>query len=324
MFPRLSGRHYTTSPRAGEVGAPLRVRDNNKLTGGTFSRFSTFPLNVILERERSELSRESRNKMSIFFKWMYHSGSSANELSLKAKDDVESWCEERWPSVCYKFFKYPSPDVITPTSPARGEVGKSMIEMLGVLAIIAVLTAGGLVGFNKAMSAYRWNMALGQWDTLINVVVKYKAQLHLKSDETGEITLLPIFEATGELPDNVPVNMSISNGKPNAASHIVDAMGNKIYIYSHSTNYVGIRSGYSGKSSYESCRLFMNMSKQNHALIDYAEFYDIRPIIIFYGDSKCTKDLEALCLKNFTVSKINEICKDEKIFNANLFLIYWF
>lgn len=50
-------------------------------------------------------------------------------------------------------------------------VGRSMIEMLGVLAIIAALTAGGLVGFNKAMLAYHWNMALGQWDTLINVVV---------------------------------------------------------------------------------------------------------------------------------------------------------
>ena len=41
---------FKTSPLAGEVGAPLRVRGNNKLAGGTFPRFSVSTFNVILRR----------------------------------------------------------------------------------------------------------------------------------------------------------------------------------------------------------------------------------------------------------------------------------
>ena len=41
---------FKTSPLAGEVGAPLRVRGNNKLAGGTFPRFSVSTISVILRR----------------------------------------------------------------------------------------------------------------------------------------------------------------------------------------------------------------------------------------------------------------------------------
>ena len=206
----------------------------------------------------------------------------------------------------------------------QNQFGRSMIEMLGVLAIIGVLTAGGVVGFNRAMSAYRWNMALGQWDTLVNMVVKYKAQLHINdgSQTIASLSLLPILEATGELPDNMQIKNceTLQND-----CYIVDAMKNKIYIYSHNTKYVGIRSYYHNKNNYETCRLFMNMAKTNHNIIDEAEFYNVKPIVIFYGDSKCTKGREARCLKNLTISQINEICKDENIFKGNgLFLMYWF
>ena len=36
-------------------------------------------------------------------------------------------------------------------------VGRSMIEMLGVLAIIAVLSVGGIAGYSKAMDMYKIN-----------------------------------------------------------------------------------------------------------------------------------------------------------------------
>ena len=40
--------------------------------------------------------------------------------------------------------------------------GRSMIEMLGVLAIIGVLSVGGLVGYSKAMERYRVNETINQ------------------------------------------------------------------------------------------------------------------------------------------------------------------
>ncbi|MBQ8670935.1 MAG: type II secretion system protein [Alphaproteobacteria bacterium] len=40
--------------------------------------------------------------------------------------------------------------------------GRSMIEMLGVLAIIGVLSVGGIAGYSKAMTKYRINKTIEQ------------------------------------------------------------------------------------------------------------------------------------------------------------------
>ena len=91
---------------------------------------NTSAFKVILERERSELSRGSRNIMAISLNQMYHPGSSANELTLKAKDDESGCllrCWKRRFSACCSVLKYPSPEAGASTSPARGEVLKSAL-----------------------------------------------------------------------------------------------------------------------------------------------------------------------------------------------------
>ena len=45
---------------------------------------------------------------------------------------------------------------------ALAQSGRSMIEMLGVLAIIGVLSVGGIAGYSKAMSRYQTNKTLSQ------------------------------------------------------------------------------------------------------------------------------------------------------------------
>ena len=46
-------------------------------------------------------------------------------------------------------------------------LGRSMIEMLGVLAIIAVLTVGGIAGYSKAMQKFKQNKWLAQIEELM-------------------------------------------------------------------------------------------------------------------------------------------------------------
>ena len=103
--------------------------------------------------------------------------------------------------------KYPSPADKSATSPARGEVlnnitfngldvvrqyaallerrvqsstraqkfladgvqcGRSMIEMLGVLAIIGVLSVGGIAGYSKAMTKWKINKAIDEVNTIVS------------------------------------------------------------------------------------------------------------------------------------------------------------
>ena len=44
----------------------------------------------------------------------------------------------------------------------KGQAGRSMIEMLGVLAIIGILSIGGLAGYSKAIDRYRINETINQ------------------------------------------------------------------------------------------------------------------------------------------------------------------
>ncbi len=53
----------------------------------------------------------------------------------------------------------------------KSENGRSMIEMLGVLAIIGVLSVGGIAGYSKAMMKYRINKTIEQI-TLVSQNVK--------------------------------------------------------------------------------------------------------------------------------------------------------
>ena len=47
------------------------------------------------------------------------------------------------------------------------EKGRSMIEMLGVLAIVGVLSVGGIAGYSKAMGKYKTNHLIEQLTMLI-------------------------------------------------------------------------------------------------------------------------------------------------------------
>ena len=44
----------------------------------------------------------------------------------------------------------------------KNQNGRSMIEMLGVLAIIGVLSVGGIAGYSKAMQKYKINKTIEQ------------------------------------------------------------------------------------------------------------------------------------------------------------------
>ena len=55
--------------------------------------------------------------------------------------------------------------------------GRSMIEMLGVLAIIGVLSVGGIAGYSKAMTKYRINKTIDQITQISqNVRILYARQ----------------------------------------------------------------------------------------------------------------------------------------------------
>ena len=98
--------------------------------------------------------------------------------------------------------------------------GRSMVEMLGVLAIIGVLSVGAIAGYSKAMFKYKLNKQAEQLNQVINSVIKY---VRVMDSYKSAQNLTPLFVKLGEIPQEMI--------KPNIQNYFYDIFNNQIYIY---------------------------------------------------------------------------------------------
>ncbi|MBQ8672251.1 MAG: hypothetical protein IJ525_07010 [Alphaproteobacteria bacterium] len=107
--------------------------------------------------------------------------------------------------------------VYTDSTPAKNrqadvpQYGRSMIEMLGVLAIIGVLSVGGIAGYSKAMMKYRINKTIEQI-TLIagNVRTFFAPQGNYDGLTSGDDTGKAIIKKAKLVPDEMWENRQIT------------------------------------------------------------------------------------------------------------------
>lgn len=101
------------------------------------------------------------------------------------------------------------------------EDGRSMIEMLGVLAIIGVLTVGGIAGYTKAMSKYRVNKIKDQISTIVaNVRTLYIQQTSYKG----------LNNKSAIQTDIIPKEMIVENGD----GRLIHPFSGQVYVGSGS------------------------------------------------------------------------------------------
>ena len=90
----------------------------------------------------------------------------------------------------------------------NNENGRSMVEMLGVLAIIGVLSAGGLAGYSKAMFKHKLNSTMEQITMLVtNIRTAYGQQRNYNGLNNGKavrLGIVPPVMGTGTA-DNAPL-----------------------------------------------------------------------------------------------------------------------
>ena len=99
-------------------------------------------------------------------------------------------------------------------------IGRSMIEMLGVLAIIGVLSAGGMAGYSKALELLKINKQKQQLAELFNQCIIWKDSFMQECAQTRKrIQVIDSFEALGVIPD----------GMTNTGNNVLkDSLGNTI------------------------------------------------------------------------------------------------
>ena len=107
--------------------------------------------------------------------------------------------------------------------------GRSMVEMLGVLAIIGVLSVGAIAGYSKAMMKYKLNKQSEQLTQILFSLEHYREMLGRDRNNiainSSIITLLTKLNA-------IPLEMI----KPNDNLQIYDVFGNKVELAYYGSN----------------------------------------------------------------------------------------
>ena len=123
-----------------------------------------------------------------------------NNLSLRIVRQMRrgfgTWCTNSYTSE-----KTPS------RRPLDASTGRSMVEMLGVLAIIGVLSVGAIAGYSKAMMKYKLNKQAEQLNTVINAVAR---NIHgfdnLKGSDDANQFITSYFIKMGEFPKEMIIS----------------------------------------------------------------------------------------------------------------------
>ena len=201
------------------------------------------------------------------------------------------------------------------------ENGRSMVEMLGVLAIVGVLSVGAISGYSKAMMKYKLNKQTEQLGSILDYVT-----LHYDDFDRLEHTqyyMTDLFNKLGA----TPVEM-IKDQHP---YYIYDVFNNKIYLYhgneSNGAQYYGMVVTIE-KNTYDICFNLFQMAKLRSNTLWITQFAKTNEDGSntqgnrVHGDNYCTKD-SLYCLKDLTLTQMHELCSYCSDSSSCRFLFLW-
>lgn len=188
------------------------------------------------------------------------------------------------------------------------ENGRSMIEMLGVLAIVGILSIGGISGFSKAMMKQKLNKQTEVFSLLFDSVDTYRDRL--LREKLGSMDLVPVFRSMGEIPDGV---VWVGNA-------LYDGFSNQIRINTNNCpssgpcTEISLRYSLIKQSDFAICNNILQIaiahsaslcalrtatSVEDASVSDYGDR--------FWGDSYCSQNKK--CIRDMSFSDIDEMCQ---------------
>ena len=209
--------------------------------------------------------------------------------------------------------------------PLDASTGRSMVEMLGVLAIIGVLSVGAIAGYSKAMTKYRLNQYSQAISMLINNVLQIKGQLQHKPDTSTnfrtllyKLNLLPdgivYSEDSVYLHDrwfNNGILIIYNNSK------YTDVDGN---THQFDMGFIRLNFSRASQQGSEVCHTAINAIKENAGNIEYLQ-------LLQYSDSDNTSEysdaIQPKELRAITLNRIDQLCNQCTNYETCGLLVAW-
>ena len=186
----------------------------------------------------------------------------------------------------------------------KSENGRSMVEVLGVLAIIGVLSVGAIAGYSKAMTKYKLNKQAEQISWLLNALYRYK---DLLGQTTHRESFVPYLKKLGEIPQEMI--------KDNTTT-LYDTFGLHYGIYTNGgspNNYANLMINITDTyQNFDICNNIIETSKAFAEQLTLINFWqtkndDTNTSLYIFGNKYCYNNSQ--CLKNLSKNDIDTICQ---------------
>ena len=224
-------------------------------------------------------------------------------------DKVGSSCEKN-PSVHWRYMNFSRQRKTALDAPLYAvSAGRSMIEMLGVLAIVGVLSVGGIAGYSKAMEKWKIDKMIDEYTFLLHGMLEHVDTLKYLNPTSSTVGVVDVLQASGLIP---PTWEKMDTFR------IWDSNGNLIALFSRnnelgfSVNIGGYRQNDDGKNvsegfSKQTClTLFKDLFYPLHSAAYKVWLHHNPTTEIFAGDKFCTPDVQ--CLRDATLAKMKAAC----------------
>ena len=205
-------------------------------------------------------------------------------------------------------------DLDTPVKPECDTVetdaatcqGRSMVEMLGVLAIIGVLSVGAIAGYSKAMMKYKLNKQTEQISSILDYVNIHMDDFKRSKTSTAG-NIIPLLKKLNVIPQEMI--------RKNISSKIFDIFGNSIglqnYTFPNSGVYYFEIYIVLNKGEKESCMNLFTIAKAQRGQLWRTKFETRKGEAAgeansAFGDNYCTSAFK--CLKDLTIAEMEDFC----------------
>ena len=204
--------------------------------------------------------------------------------------------------------KSPPPD-LPPLFRAKGVKGedlkgRSMVEMLGVLAVIGVLSAGALAGFNNAMKRHKTNQVISDLETIVEGLSEYKDEFGKQGNGNEQFVLSRYVRRFNLLPQNWKTD----------GNYFFDLFNNRILFFAR---YSRLAIDYNNTSEVKTiCSdLIMGFGKPNSDALYHLRVWrqadengeNQGDSEVYYGDKVCNDS--KICIKDMTATDAAEMCR---------------
>ena len=191
-------------------------------------------------------------------------------------------------------------------------IGRSMIEMLGVLAIIGVLSVGGIAGYSKAMMKIKINRLIDEYSFVFQGLMEYMPRMQGIENGQGYVDLL------------IALNLVPQSWKKVTSTFIEDSLGNalQLRVFDKALAFEVYLSSYNKVYTDNAQSQLLCLTLIDTVLKPLSNFVD--SVYVWrggaqtqnqqwYGNKQCIDDRK--CLRDITLTDIDKQCKSCTIDN---------